>query len=128
VRYVTSHQQEIRAEYLLGKQETTPDRALYLRGNRVSGWYVAARQPLSRRDDVVLKYDEYSPLAGGNLAGGVNFTRRTLIAAFVRQVSGGTLLRFTYQKGLTPYDPSAPSGSPLRANMGAFLTELQVSF
>jgi hypothetical protein len=131
VRYITPWGTIVRAEYVGGLFETTPDRAQYLENNHAQAWYVVAQHPLSKKLNFVLKYDEFMPISqGGKSAGGLGrmeLIRKTLQGGFLYQFDPATRFRLWYQKGLTPYDPSAASG-PLRSHLGLLTGEVQVKF
>lgn len=131
VRWLSPWGTSFRAEYVGGTYEATPDRARYLDGNHAQAWYFAARHPLTRKLDLVAKYDEFMPIAQkGVTAGGLSRTeliRKTLSLGTLYQLDEATRLRLWYAKGLTPYDPSATSG-PLRSRLGLITGEVQVTF
>jgi hypothetical protein len=121
----------LRAEYVGGVYETTPDRALYLENNHTQAWYFSARHPLTKKLEVALKYDEFMPISqGSKLAGGLSrmdLIRKTIQGGLLYSLDEATRLRLWYVKGLTPYDPSAPSG-PLRSRLGFLTGEVQIKF
>lgn len=122
---------EYRAEYSGGLFEVTPDRALYLNGNRFNAWYVVTRQPLLRKLEGYLKYDEYNPARRNALIAGVkgsDLSRKTLSLGLLYQHSQATRFRINYSQGMSPYDASRPHGDPLRSRIGLLQTEIQVVY
>lgn len=121
----------LRAEYLGGVFETTPDRAQYLQNNHVYAWYFTARHPVNKRLELVAKYDEHYPISErGKTAGGLGrmeLVRKTIQGGLLYHLDEATRFRLWYAKGLTPYDPSATSG-PLRSRLGLITGEVQASF
>jgi len=131
LRYTTPWRTTLRAEYLGGIFETTPDRAQYLANNHVYGWYFTARHPVSSRIEAVAKYDEFYPISeAGKTAGGLGrmeLVRKSLAGGILYNFDEAIRFRLWYVKGLTPYDPSATSG-PLRSRLGLLTGEVQVSY
>lgn len=115
---------EVRFEYMMGEFEVSPDRALYIPRNRVSGYYGVYRYPLDHRSSVFCKYDVYNP---GNPPGTTfDDSRKLLTAGFLQRLQPNTLLRVIWLQGLTPFDPSATNG--YRARVGSLNVEPQVEF
>ncbi len=131
VRYVTPWGTVLRAEYVGGVYEMTPDRAQYLENNHAYAWYFTVRQPVNRRLELAAKYDEFYPISQGNkFAGGLGrmaLVRKDISAGLLYWLDPATRFRLWYMKGLTPYDPSAPSG-PLRGRLGFLTGEVQISY
>jgi len=120
-----------RAEYVGGVYEVTPDRALYLQNNHAQAWYLSLRHPITPKLEAALKYDEFMPISQlGKFAGGfgrMDYIRKTLQGGLLYSIDEATRLRLWYAKGLTPYDPTAPSG-PLRTRLGLLTGEVQIRF
>jgi hypothetical protein len=130
VRYQTGGR-EYRAEYSGGLFEVTPDRALYLKDNRFSAWYVVTRQPITRRLEGYLKYDEYNPARRNTVIAGVkgsDLSRKTLSLGLLYEYTESTRIRLNYSQGLSPYDPSRPGNDPLRGQVGLLQTEFQILY
>jgi hypothetical protein len=130
-RWLSPWGTSLRAEFLAGEFEATPDRAQYLQNNTVKSWLFVARHPLSKRMELVAKYDEYYPIARSDKSAGglgrMELARKTLSIGILTMLDDATRLRLWYMKGLTPYDPSAATG-PLRARLGLLTGEVQVLF
>ncbi|HSV72220.1 MAG TPA: porin [Chthonomonadales bacterium] len=132
LRYFMPWGTVLRAEWMGGVYEVTPDRARYLQGNRAHAWYVSLRHPLNRRLEIAAKYDEFYPIsqrdktAGG--LGRIALARRSYGVGALYHFDDATRFRLWYQKGLTPFDPAAPAGSPRRARLGFLTAEVQVSY
>lgn len=133
LHYRTPWKTLIRAEYVGGVQETTPDRGAYLENNHVQGYYIQLRHPVTDRLDLVTKYEEYMPISqAGKFAGPGGFGRMSLLRKAVHlgllyQMDSATRFRLWYEKGLTPYDPTAVAG-PLRDRLGLITGEVQVKY
>ena len=131
-RWITPWQTVIRAEWMGGEHELTPDRSQFLPGNHAQAYYVALRHPIGKRLEGSLKYDEYYPIgAKGITVGGLGRSElmtKTLQGGFLYQLDDATRFRLWYAQGLRPYDPSAAAGSPLRKKLGLITAEVQVSY
>jgi hypothetical protein len=131
VRYLAPWGTSLRVEYVGGVFEASPDRSQYMENNHVQAWYLSVRHPLSRKLELVAKYDQYDPITQlGKTSGGLGraaLARRTLSGGVLYFVDDATRLRLWYQKGLTPFDPSAVNG-PLRSRLGLLTGEVQVSY
>jgi len=132
LRYYTPWGGVLRAEFMGGVYEVTPDRARYLQGNHAHAWYVTLKQPLSKRFEIAAKYDEFYPISQtGKTAGGLgrmDLVRKTLGLGALYYFDDVTRLRVWYLKGLTPYDPSAAVGSLNRSKLGFFTGEVQITY
>ena len=132
LRWISPWKTVIRAEWIGGEHEMTPDRAQFLDGNHAQAYYVALRHPFSTRLEGSLKYDEYFPIAAsGVFAGGLGrpaLMTKTLQGGFLYHLDEATRFRLWYAQGLRSYDPSAAAGSPFRRKLGLFTAEVQVSY
>lgn len=132
VRYLTPWGTTLRAEYVGGIYESTPDRSQYLQGNHAQAWYLTARHMLTKKLEFAVKYDEFMPITGlGTMAGGLSrmeIMRKTLQGGLLYSLDSATRFRLWWQQGLTPYDPSAAAGNSLRERMGLLSGEVQVRF
>ncbi len=128
-RWVAKSRAELRAEYLSGTFEMTPDRARLLPGNKVSAWYATGKYPINHKTDLALVYDEFRP-TNQSVAGvsAHDYQRNTLQLGVLHQIAPNTRWRLWYTRGMSAYDPSAASGSPLRKKVGLLITELQVEY
>ena len=120
---------QARFEHLDGRFETTPDRALYLPGNRVEAWYATLRKDVSPQTAVSATLDVFRPTSQP-LAGiaPTDYARRTLQGGVLHWLAPRTRLRLWYVQALSAYDPSAPAGSRARGKVGQFIGEIQVEF
>lgn len=120
---------QVRYEHLWGTFETTPDRALFLPGNRVESWYATVRKDISPKTALSATYDVFRPtsktVAG---VGASDYARKTLQGGVLHWVGPRTRLRLWYVQALTPYDPSAAAGSRSRAKVGQFIGEIQIEY
>lgn len=120
---------QLRTEYLWGRFETTPDRALFSEGNRVSAWYATVRQPVGPRTALSATYDVFRPtdrtVAGVSAS---EYVRKTLQGGVLHWLAPQTRLRVWYVQGLTPYDPSAAVGAKARGKVGHLIGEIQVEY
>ncbi len=131
LNYRTPWKTTLRAEYVGGVYEVTPDRALILENNHMQAWYLAARHPLTKKLELGAKYEEFMPISqAGKTAGGLgrmDLIRKAAHIGLLYSIDEATRIRLWYVKGLTPYDPSVPSG-PMRSRLGFLTGELQVRF
>ncbi len=131
LNYRTPWKTLLRAEYVGGVYEVTPDRALFLENNHMQAWYVAVRHPLTHKLELGLKYEEFMPISqAGKTAGGLSrmeLIRKAAHIGFLYYLDDATRFRLWYEKGLTPFDPSAASG-PLRSRLGFLTGEVQVRY
>lgn len=131
IRYFTPWGTVLRAEYIGGLYEMTPDRAMYLQNNHTYGWYVTAKHPVSKRLELAAKYNEFYPIAdAGKTAAGLGrmaLVRKSVEGGLLYYFDEATRFRAWYTKGLTPYDPSAASG-PLRSRLGMITGEIQITY
>ncbi|MGC4047306.1 MAG: porin [Armatimonas sp.] len=128
-RWVAKNRAELRAEYLSGTFEMTPDRAQFLPGNKVQTWYATGRYPLSTRTDFAVVYDEFRP-TNQTVAGVTahDYQRNTMQFGLLYQLAQNTRWRLWYTQGLSSFDPSAAANSPLHKRVGLLITELQVEY
>lgn len=124
IRQSWSSGREIRFEAMNGIFEASPDRALYVPRNHVSGYYAVIRQPISSRKSLFLKYDVYNP----GTPPGCTFSdkRQMLTGGLIQRLQPNALLRCVWIQGLTPFDPAATNN--YRARVGTLNVELQVEF
>ena len=128
-RWVGKNGTELRYERIDGRYDVTPDRSLYLAGNKVHAWYATVRQPVAPHTIVSATYDVFDPTSQtvAGLTPG-EYRRKTLQGGVLHQLAPGTRLRLWYVQGLTPYDPSAAAGSAGRKKLGQLIGEIQVEY
>lgn len=128
-RFVAPNHAELRAEYLSGTFEETPDRARFLAKNKVSARYATARYPINKKSDFAVVYDEFRP-TNQTVAGvsATDYERKTLQFGVMHQLAPNTRLRLWYAKGLSAYDPSAAVGAAGRKRVGVLIGELQIEY
>jgi hypothetical protein len=128
-RWVGKNGLELRYERIDGRYDVTPDRSLYLPGNKVHSWYATVRQPIAAHTVLSATYDVFDPT--NQTVAGVSARdnrRKTLQGGILHQLAPGTRLRLWYVQGLTAYDPSAAVGSVGRKKLGQLIGELQVEY
>ncbi len=120
---------QARFEHLDGRFETTPDRALYIAGNRVEAWYATLRKDISTETALSLTWDVFRPTSQ-TLAGisPSDYARRTLQGGVLHWLAPRTRLRLWYVQALSAYDPSAAAWSRARGKVGQFIGEIQVEY
>lgn len=128
-RWVGKNGTELRYERYDGRYDVTPDRSLYLAGNKVHAWYATVRQPIDLKTVFSLTYDVFDPTSQtvAGLTPG-EYRRKTLQGGFLHQLAPGTRLRLWYVQGLTPYDPSAAVGTAARKKLGQLIGEIQIEY
>nr|WP_309697938.1 porin [Armatimonas sp.] len=128
-RWVGKNGTEVRYERIDGRYDVTPDRSLYLAGNKVHAWYATVRQPVAAHTVASLTYDVFDPTSQtvAGLTPG-EYRRKTIQGGVLHQLSPGTRLRLWYVQGLTPYDPSAAAGTAARKKLGQVIGEIQVEY
>ncbi|NLI01065.1 MAG: hypothetical protein GX446_16405 [Chthonomonadales bacterium] len=130
-RYFSPWGTTLRAEYMGGLYEVTPDRSLYLPGNHAHAWVVALKHPINPRFELALKYDEFYPVSQKDVTvgglGRMDLVRKTIGGGLLYQLDEATRFRLWYSKGLTPYDPKASAG-PNRSRLGLITSEIQITY
>ena len=128
-RWVGKSGTELRYERIDGRYDVTPDRSLYLAGNKIHAWYATIRQPVAPHTILSATYDVFDPTSQ-TVAGLTpeEYRRKTLQGGVLHQLAPGTRLRLWYVQGLTPYDPSAAAGSAGRKKVGQLIGEIQVEY
>lgn len=128
-RWVGKNGTELRYERIDGRYDVTPDRSLYLAGNKIQAWYATVRQPIAAHTVASLTYDVFDPTSQtvAGLTPG-EYRRKTIQGGVLHQLAPGTRLRLWYVQGLTPYDPAAAAGSAGRKKLGQLIGEIQVEY
>lgn len=128
-RWVGKNGTELRFERIDGRFDVTPDRSLYLAGNKVHAWYATVRQPVAAHTIASLTYDTFDPTSQtvAGLTPG-EYRRKTIQGGVLHQLAPGTRLRLWYVQGLTPYDPSAAVGTAARKKLGQLIGEIQIEY
>ena len=116
IRYQAPFKTLLKAEYIGGTFEETPDRSAFLKGNHIAGYLLSAVHPLSARWDIATRYEEFAPVMRAYTIGEKSFgrselTRQIFHLGFSYKIDSATKARLWYSKALTSYDPVGASGS-----------------